>query len=78
MVLCREKTERPEALHSGTVALVWTDRLLVRTVAEVAGLGPLCLMSQVATRSRREGVFQIVKRYGSLGDPERPEVCITM
>jgi UDP-N-acetylglucosamine 2-epimerase (non-hydrolysing) len=33
VVVCREKTERPEALASGTVALVGTDRdLLVNTV----------------------------------------------
>jgi len=36
VVLCREKTERPEALASGTVVLVGTNReLLVRTVAEL-------------------------------------------
>lgn len=36
VVLCREKTERPEALASGTVALVGTDRgLLVRTVLDL-------------------------------------------
>lgn len=36
VVLCREKTERPEALASGTVALVGTDRkLIVDTVFDL-------------------------------------------
>lgn len=49
VVLCREKTERPEALHSGTVALVGTDRdLLVKTVVELMDNGArYAAMSQV-------------------------------
>ncbi len=36
VVLCREKTERPEALRSGTVVLVGTSReLVVRTVMDL-------------------------------------------
>lgn len=39
-VVCREKTERPEALEAGTVALVGTDkRLLLDTVLELLDNG---------------------------------------
>lgn len=36
VVLCREKTERPEAVEAGTVALVGTDRaLIVDTITDL-------------------------------------------